>query len=256
MTALAEYARLETFGLWRPDAGAPPQGVTVSLGDATLVMSDSGGRALAHWSLPAVERIGGGLPAVFAPDLGGVETLEIEEPDMVEAIERVRRAVRRGERARGRRRLRAALAAALLGAGALAAILVLPGALTRHALAVVPAEARAAIGSGLLARMTARAGRPCDGPGGAAALAALSARVFDPAPALVVLPTSMPAPALLPGGTIVLPRAAVEAVDAPEAAAGWAIEAAARAEDPLEALLRRAGLGQTVRLSDDRDGRP
>ena len=50
MTALKEYARLESGGLWRADADAQRRDVIVSFGDATLVISDSAERALAHWS--------------------------------------------------------------------------------------------------------------------------------------------------------------------------------------------------------------
>ena len=44
MTALKEYARLESTGLWRPDPEAQRREVAISFGDATLVIADSAGR--------------------------------------------------------------------------------------------------------------------------------------------------------------------------------------------------------------------
>ena len=56
MTALKEYQRLEASGLWRPEPDAQRRDVVVSLGDASLTMSEFSGRPLAHWSLAAVRR--------------------------------------------------------------------------------------------------------------------------------------------------------------------------------------------------------
>ena len=69
MTALERYERLESDGLWRPAPGAQRRDVTVSFGNATLVLTDRAGRPLAHWSMPALERLDGGEgPALYAPD--------------------------------------------------------------------------------------------------------------------------------------------------------------------------------------------
>lgn len=51
MTALKEYERLESGGLWRMTPQDQRRDVIVSFGDATLVISDSANRALSHWSL-------------------------------------------------------------------------------------------------------------------------------------------------------------------------------------------------------------
>ena len=56
-TALTEYARLESGGLWKAGPDAQRREVVVSFGEATLVLSDTAGRPLTHWSLPAVERL-------------------------------------------------------------------------------------------------------------------------------------------------------------------------------------------------------
>ena len=56
MTALQKYERLEATGLWRETPDGQRREVVVSIGDATLVISDLNDTALTHWSLAAVER--------------------------------------------------------------------------------------------------------------------------------------------------------------------------------------------------------
>ena len=56
MTALSKYDRLEATGLWRATRDTQRREVFVSIGDATLVISDLTDRAVAHWSIAAVER--------------------------------------------------------------------------------------------------------------------------------------------------------------------------------------------------------
>ena len=105
MTALSEYARLETTGLWRETPDSQRREVVVSLGDATLVISTMTDSALSHWSLPAVHRLNPGKrPALYAPDAEADELLEISEPQMIEAIETLRRAIDRTRPKPGRLR--------------------------------------------------------------------------------------------------------------------------------------------------------
>ena len=54
MIALTEFDRLEASALWRPEGDSQRVEVIVSVGEATLTLSDITGRALTHWSLPAV----------------------------------------------------------------------------------------------------------------------------------------------------------------------------------------------------------
>src|SRR6056297_874208 len=105
MTALSEYERLEASGIWRGSALDQRRDVVVSLGDATLAIYDMQDRALAHWSLAAVERRNlGASPAVFAPGPDEGEMLELDDDSMIAAIERVRRAITRSTPRRGRLR--------------------------------------------------------------------------------------------------------------------------------------------------------
>ena len=68
MTVLKQYQRLETFGIWHASPKEQRRDVIVSLGDATLTISDGKMQALSHWSLPAILRLNPGeRPACFGP---------------------------------------------------------------------------------------------------------------------------------------------------------------------------------------------
>ena len=179
MTALTQYERLESGGLWRPDPDAQRREVVVAFGDATLVVTDTAGRPLAHWSLAAVERVNpGDAPALFAPDPEATETLEIDDALMVEAIEKVRRAVARSRPQP--RRLRMALAGLSLAGLAALAVFWLPGALRDQAASVVPLSKRVEIGATLLGHLQRLTGPACRADQGRAALARLHGRLLGP----------------------------------------------------------------------------
>jgi len=90
MTALSDFERLECLGLWRASADAQRQDVIVSVGDATLTLSDSNGTAIAHWSLPAIERVNPGKrPALFRPGEDATELLELTDDTLIQAIKKV-----------------------------------------------------------------------------------------------------------------------------------------------------------------------
>ena len=249
MTALHRYDRLEAEGAWRAAPGARRQEVIVVLGDATLVIHDRGERPVAHWSLPALERRGTAMPAVYVPGPDASEELEIADAEMVDAIETVRAVVARRQARPG------ALRAWLLG-GALVAILVggalwLPDALIRHTARVVPVETRAAIGDELLGHVTRLTGPPCADSTGNRALARLDRRLRGPdAGRLVLVPGGAVESLHLPGGTVVLRRTLVEDHELPAVVAGLVLaeDAARRTRDPLLDLLEAAGPVAAFRL--------
>ncbi|MBM9594636.1 hypothetical protein [Roseitranquillus sediminis] len=249
MTALADYQRLESTGLWRPEPGAQRREVIVCLGEATLVITDRGESALAHWSLPAVERRGADLPAIYAPGSDSDEELEIADGEMVDAIETVRRAVERRRYRPGR--LRTALGvgalAALLGVGALW----LPDALIRHTARVVPQAMRLEIGEAMLGHVLRVAGPPCATSEDLPALARINRRLRGAeAGPLVLVPGEGFEALHLPGGLIVLNRVLVEDHDEPAVVAGYILaeEARAAANDPMLRLLDEAGPLASFRL--------
>ncbi|WP_425041138.1 hypothetical protein [Primorskyibacter sp. S187A] len=253
MTALKDYERLEATGLWRASAEAQRREVVVSLGDATLMLKDMSDQALTHWSLAAVERLNPGhMPAIYHPDGDPDELLELgpDAKDMVDAIEKLRRAISRARPRQGR--LRWLLSASILGGAAALAFFWLPGALRDHTLRVVPEVKRDAIGLALLDEITTLSGPPCRAGASAPALRMLARRVLGESRAgdLIVLRGGPARAAHLPGGFILLNRDLIELSPEPEAAAGFALaeDLRARAVDPLGRLLDHAGFWASARL--------
>jgi hypothetical protein len=252
MTALKKYQRLECFGLWRATPHDQRREVHVRFGDATLILIDpKSGTALSHWSLPAVEQLNRGtFPPVFAPGLDSGESLELEDPDMIAALETVHSAVQAAVARPGRLRgmILAGTALALIAGGTFW----LPGALVTHTASVVPFAQRAEIGQRVLDDLSRVTGAPCNNQFGLKALAQLSERVFGPVdtPILYVMPEGVEVPLHLPGDVIILPRRLIENAEGPEAAAGAALveRLRARAKDPIVPLLEYAGLGATFQL--------
>lgn len=250
MTALSEYQRLESTGLWRETPDSQRREVIVSLGDATLMISSLSETALSHWSLPAVKRLNPGkIPAFYAPASDADELLEISEPDMIDAIERVLGAIEKRRPHPGRLRLWVGmvLSLAVLALG----LFWLPGALTRQTVNMLPDASRSEIGQRLLAEMADLAGRPCTAPAGVEALRDLSATVFGPgAPQIVVLPSTAQVTAHLPGNIMVVNRSLAEDHEGPEIMAGFLLAEGLRRDqrDPMLDLLEQAGFRATIRL--------
>ncbi|SMX32134.1 hypothetical protein [Actibacterium lipolyticum] len=250
MTALTEFERLESSGLWREGSEAQRRDVIVSFGDASLVLSDLRERVLTHWSLAAVTRLNPGTtPALFGPGADADETLEIEDEVMIDAITKVTSAIERARPHRGRLRLY------LLGAGLvlLAALMVfwMPGALRQHTASVVPPSVRTDIGHTLLARIGRVSGQPCHTAQGDRALAQLSTRLLGAGKnGIVVLPAGVTQAAHLPGGLTLLNRAMVEDYEDADVAAGFILAEAERAaqQDPLDRLLKAVGTVPTFKL--------
>jgi hypothetical protein len=251
MTVLKDYVRLETPGLWREGAGAQRRGVVVQLGDASLTFLDErSGIAVSHWSLPAVRRLNpGDLPALYSPGADEGETIEIDEPAMIDAIERVRAAIDAARPRPGR--LRLGVLAASVGVLAVLGALWLPRALAGHAASVMPAAARAEIGRAVLADLARVTGAPCTGSAGQRAGRRLAERLFGPGGGEVVVVRDGIGGALqLPGRLMVIDLRTLTARDAPELAAAHILAARMRAEaqDPVVPILRWAGVAATLKF--------
>ncbi|MCZ4353024.1 hypothetical protein O4H61_10910 [Roseovarius aestuarii] len=253
MTALTEYQRLEAPGLWRAAPEDQRTEVVVSIGDATLIITDMRDRALTHWSIPAISRANPGqYPALFHPDGDPGETLELRdsESEMITAIEKLRSAVERRRPHPGRLRLISMLASMV--AVAALALFWLPNAVRDHALRVVPDVNRNAIGAALAEQLQAVTGPPCRAPGGLEALSTLKNRL--PAQrgsgTLRVVRGGLASTASLPGGTMLIHRELVEDYDEPDVVAGYIVaeRVRMRAHDPLGRLLDHAGLIAAFRL--------
>lgn len=251
VTALTKYARLESQGLWRETPTAQRREVIVAFREATLVLTDpKRDLALSHWSLPAIERMNPGeSPAIFAPGSDAAETLEIDDRDMIEALETVRGALRARQPKPGRLRgiLLAGGTALVIGLG----VFWLPDALLRHTASVLPAATRQAIGNAALGDVQRLTGSPCASPLGTFALTELGDKLFGKHKAqILIMRDGVETATHLPGGVILIGRRMVEDKNGPEALAGLAIMERLRAEarDPILPILRHAGLVATLRL--------
>lgn len=254
MTALTQYERLESPGIWRPAPDAQRREVTVKFRDSSLVLTDLRSDVpLSHWSLPAVSRRNPGqMPAIYAPGPDPDESLELADDLMVEAIERVHKTIAARRPHPGR--LRGALA---LGSGvviALIALLWLPGALIGHAVEVAPQAKRGAIGQAVLEELETLTGPACTNPAGAQVLSRLSQRVLNRPVKLEVLPSALTGVRRLPGDLFVLGRSLIDDQPSAEALAGHILAANIAANpdvggrDPLRAVLNWAGVGASFRL--------
>ncbi|SDE16639.1 hypothetical protein SAMN05421538_104208 [Paracoccus isoporae] len=253
-TALKQFQRLEASGQWQAVPDAQPREVIVSIGEATLILSDPGSDApLAHWSLPAVERANPGqMPARYRPaaaEAAGSETLVLDDVLMIEAIDRVQSAIAARRAHPGR--VRGGLTVAVLLALIVAAAVWLPPALRDHAVRITPAAERGRIGAAILSNMAPMTGPACSAPAGQAALHRLAARTGLPDPArLVVLPDGMAGARMLPGGIVAISADLVTGRSGPEALAGHLLAARLSAEthDPMDAVMRQARINDVLAL--------
>lgn len=249
MTALTRYQRLEATGLWRASPEDQRREVVVSVGDATLTISGLNDRALAHWSLAALERRNPGeRPAIFCPQGDSGETLELGagEAEMIAALESLRRAV---ERARPRPgRLRQGMVFAVVAVFVALLVFWLPGALRRHTVSVVPPVKRLEIGTALLGRIARVGGNACTTPEATSILARLAERTGMRQ--LVVVRSGVAETLVLPGRIVVMNRTLIEDHEDPAVAGGYILAEVVRAEadDPLAVLLRHGGMGAAFRL--------
>ncbi|MFD1797679.1 hypothetical protein FQV27_11030 [Paracoccus aurantiacus] len=243
-TALKQFQRLEAPGSWRASPDAQLREVVVSVGEATLIISDPKSDApLAHWSLPAVKRVNPGvMPAIFVPvaaqDDDSREALEIDDQWMIDAISRVQSAIaaRRAHPGRLRGGVTLAAAAAML----LAAVIWLPDALRGHAARITPAAEREEIGLGILSDMSRSTGAPCNDPAAAPALRHLAQRVgLAPDARIAVLRDGLEGALMLPGNLMLVDNALIARQETPDALAGHMLSArlGAEAADPLQVAM-------------------
>ncbi len=90
MTALDKFIRLEAVGWWFEAGRQEAREVIISFGDSTLQISSLKDVPLTHWSLLATKRVGTrGEAVIYSADPEQHEELEIEDPDMIRAINAV-----------------------------------------------------------------------------------------------------------------------------------------------------------------------
>lgn len=251
MTALVKFQRLEAQGSWRAAPGAPLREVIVSLGEATLVLSDPRtDRPLSHWSLPAVVQVNpGASPALYAPGPEGTdETVEIDDPLMIDAISRVQGAVASHRAHSGRLRGVLLVLAILAVLGGLA--FWLPGALVAHAARISPPAQARDIGMAILADLETRTGQVCTRASGQAVMDHLTPHLLGPGAVVRVVPGPLGGARRLPGNLYVIGSDLLRAAPGPEAAAAHLVSARLAAEEPAlkASALRHAGATASLRL--------
>lgn len=251
MTALKQFQRLEAQGAWRETPDARLREVIVSVGDATLMLSDpKSDQPLTHWSLPAVVRLNPGqIPAVYTPSGDSPdEIVEIDDPLMIEAIEHVQSAIAAHRAHPGR--VRGGLTALAVLAMLAAAVIWLPDALIRHASRIAPPAQARHIGMAVLEDMQRSGGAVCTRASGQAVLDWLAPRLVGSETAIRVLPGPLNGVRRLPGEVYVMGGDLLLAAPGPEGPAAHLV-AAALAETDAEArlaALRHAGLAAVLRL--------
>ncbi|KUP94118.1 hypothetical protein [Tritonibacter horizontis] len=249
MTVLREFQRLEAVGLWRPTPDDQRRDVVVSLGDATLTITDMQDRPLAHWSLAAVERANPGeTPALYHPDGDPGETLELaaDEATMIGAIETVHAAIERARPHPGRLRLIGGLSVLAL-AGLLLAF-GLPRTMRQQTLSAVSEVHRKAIGQALLGRIERVSGQACSASEADPILKTLASRAG--VRRVVVMRSGVAESLTLPGGIVLIHRSFIEEFEDPAVAAGAVLVERARTadQDPMAQILDIGGFVATFRL--------
>lgn len=250
-TALTEFQRLESQGSWRETPDARLREVIVSVGDATLILSDpKSDRPLSHWSLPAVTRLNPGqMPAIYAPGADSTdETVEIDDPLMIEAIERVHRAIESHRAHPGRLRGGLTIFAILAMLGA--AIFWLPDAIIRHAAHISPPAQAREVGRAILTDLQRTTGAVCKRASGQAVLDYLTPRLIGEDAQVHVVPVPISGARRLPGNVYVMGNDLLRAAPGPEAAAAHLIAAQLGINDDVLRLeaMEYAGLLSALRL--------
>lgn len=248
MTALDEYQRLESTGLWRESNEDDPTEVLISFGKATLVLSTLDEAPLTHWSLSALTQVGqAGGAVVYSPDIDGEETLLISDSDMIGALERVKAA--HGNNGRKSGRLRGALSIGALTAIAAWGYFTLPGLLEQHVAKNIPQEQAGLIGEELLADIKSRVGLECSNAQGTVAFNQLAAGLPGTGNMkLHVLELGALPTLALPGNRLLINKQAITAAQSPEEIAGWIAGELARAKNlpPLLNMTRQVSLMDNV----------
>jgi hypothetical protein len=250
MTALKEYQRLETTGLWKESSDSQRKEVLVLFGENSLVLYDKTDMPLSHWSLAAVKRINPGeIPAIFKPTPTDPESLEIDDKAMIDAIEKVGNIISKRSPRRGR--IRTYIFLSIIGALGFLGTFWLPQALINHTLSVVPESKKMAIGLSLFQKVSALTGKACSTKEGDKSLISLQNRVFgNTYHKIFIVPNSPKKILALPGKILLLDRTVIEDFDTPEVAAGYLLmsQELVDKQDPFLSLINSSGLRMLFRL--------
>ena len=246
MTALDEYDRLEAVAVLKRSGEDEGTEVVVTFGEATLTMNaltDGGDTPISHWSLAAIDLIEKtDSKAVYSLNAMTEEVLEVEDDTFQRALAKVLQDRRSyGTAPKGRRKFW--IAGGLLGVGALA-YLFLPAFVANVAKGMISPERAELLATEMIPMIEDRTGPPCGNASGLVVLEELaerinpsggtSLRVHDLGDANVIS---------LPGGTVLINRAIIEAAPQDTLTAWVAIGVANVIESPaISELFENQGL--------------
>ena len=250
MTAIKEFERLESLGLWRDLKDSQRREVVVSFGESTLVLSDINNRPITHWSLAAIEDAGNSENGIiFTVDDLGEETLEIDDQIMISAIYKIKASIEARRPHPGR--LRLFLGASILISFLGVSIFWLPNALTQYASNIVPDSKAVEIGEVILKSIQKTTGSTCSTPLGERALRRLENRVIgSPSNRIQIIEMGNRPSLHLPGGNILLNYRLTLNEPNANLIAGYAIleRAIEDEKSPLFDLFKSMGLKKTLKF--------
>jgi len=250
MTAIKEFERLESLGLWRDLKDSQRREVAVSFGESTLVLSDINNRPITHWSLAAIEDAGNSENGIiFTVDDLGEETLEIDDQIMISAIYKIKASIEARRPHPGR--LRLFLGASILISFLGVSIFWLPNALTQYASNIVPDSKAVEIGEVILKSIQKTTGSTCSTPLGERALRRLENRVIgSPSNRIQIIEMGNRPSLHLPGGNILLNYRLTLNEPNANLIAGYAIleRAIEDEKSPLFDLFKSMGLKKTLKF--------
>jgi len=242
VTALKKYERLESLGLWKESNTDQRVEVIVSFGAASLVLSNSNGKPLAHWSLAAVRTLTRNrLPTIYGPDQNSGETLEIDDKQMIEAIKEVRKSIRRIGPHPGRLSW---ILSGLIFATIFALVFFwLPYISADYATRLITQAKAKQIGDDILNQAQNLTGQACDETFSLPALRKFENWLLPDGGNIHILNMGARLSAQIPGGNILLNRLLVEQNAGPEVAAGFVLmeRALAAEKAPLTGMFRSIG---------------
>jgi len=243
MTALEKFERLESLGLWKETETSQKVEVVISFGKSSLVISDHKDMPLSHWALGTVEIVSSDDDCtIYAPDKDHSEVLEVTDPTMNRAIEKVRKSIRRPTSHRGRIRL---LSAGMITLSlCLLAVFWLPKALADYTTTAITDAKSREIGAKLMPFINQYAGSPCRKGETLTSVRTLEDRLIGGDHSTLFISDLGARKSMhLPGGIILANKTLVENYDGAEILAGYVLmEKALQDEKPaVHTLFLEAG---------------
>ena len=89
MTAIKGLEKLEAVAKLSPADDDYSYEIFLTLGETSLILSNKDNKPFAHWSLAAIKRYGRRLPAIYGMDNNFQDIIEIDDRDMISALDAI-----------------------------------------------------------------------------------------------------------------------------------------------------------------------